>query len=57
MATVKDIKTVKIKLPHSQIAELMGADRIDWYIQSLTDESSFRIKTYSEKFVNKLCDE
>lgn len=57
MAIVRKAKEIKLRLSDENIRQLKQCDRIDLILESTSGNYSTKIKTYSEPFVDRLCDE
>jgi hypothetical protein len=57
MAIVRKAKEIKLRLSDENIRLLKQCDRIDLILESTSGNYSTKIKTYSEPFVDRLCDE
>lgn len=57
MAIVHKSRWVKLRLTDEDIRKLKECDRIDLIIESTTGNYSVKIKTYTEPFVDRLCND
>lgn len=57
MATVNNAMWVEVKASPENIKKLKGCDKIELRLVSTKGDCCDVIKTFTEKFVNKLCDE